>query len=102
MHPAIQLLGTYPPERPILLQAMKDMYMYKNVPNSIIHNGLKLEITQRYINSRLNKYIAVYSLREYHLAMKMNELQLHTELTDESHHHNVEASHKKIHAMHTV
>lgn len=60
IHPAIPLLGIYPAEMQILLQAPKDIYMYKNVPNSIIYNSLKLEITQRSIDGRLDKCNAVY------------------------------------------
>lgn len=60
IHPAIRLLGIYQPEMQILLQATKDMYMYKNVPNSIIYNSLKLGITQRSIDARLDKCNTVY------------------------------------------
>lgn len=74
VHPASQLLGISPSEMHTLLQATKDTYMYKNMANGVICNSLKVEITQPSIDSRLEKYIAVYFTIEYHAAMKMNEL----------------------------
>lgn len=50
--------------------------MHKNVHSNPIQNSPDLESTQRVINSRMDKYIVMYSHNGILLALIMNDLQL--------------------------